>query len=542
MFSLCENSEANAQHLAYERRKLMIKVLLVDDEPNVRQGVRMMIPWDELELEVIGEGGDGDDGLSKIMSLDPDIVIADVKMPGMTGIQMIDAAKKKGFNGKCLILSGYSDFTYAKEAMSLGVKQFILKPVDEDELIDALKALKEEIAGEARNKLAMEQGSEYMSEKNLRALLLGDDNAIESSGLSSYNYNSYTVAIITASENMTAEEKNTVLNTVKKRLEDDWVADVTTPGFSGIIAALFKDRSRGKLMEYLTKLCREYPEQIFITMGGTVSELSDIKRSYHEADELLKNRFMYMHRGVVSAETISGDIRKTSETDELIDRIYAYIEINDIEKLNEALEDFRVSLCGASNTAERIKVGCITAVMEIKSRLIKNIGDKKTEQFINDELIADISERTSLFDIIELLRSTFTELSAAHFGRTTKSTMERVVQYIRSNYNSELRLEQLAAIFGYNRAYLGKVFHQYTGDNFNNYLDSIRITEAKRLLEMDEYKVYEVAEMVGYTNINYFHNKFKKYVGVSPLSYKRMSRGEAAPDDDEGEDEICDLE
>ena len=114
--------------------------------------------------------------------------------------------------------------------------------------------------------------------------------------------------------------------------------------------------------------------------------------------------------------------------------------------------------------------------------------------------------------------------------------MERVVQYIQSNYSSELRLEQLATIFGYNRAYLGKVFHQYTGENFNNYLDRIRITEAKRLLASEQYKVYEVAEMVGYTNINYFHNKFKKYVGISPLNYKRQENGEAPADNDENDE------
>ncbi|MDE5577897.1 MAG: response regulator, partial [Oscillospiraceae bacterium] len=140
----------------------MLKVLLVDDEPNVRHGVKMMIPWEELGLEVIGEAEDGDDGLSKIMSLKPNIVIADVKMPGMSGIKMIEAATKNGYNGKCLILSGYSDFTYAKEAMSLGVKGFILKPVDEDEMIEALKAICEEIQTEKKNKAAMRKGSKYM--------------------------------------------------------------------------------------------------------------------------------------------------------------------------------------------------------------------------------------------------------------------------------------------------------------------------------------------------------------------------------------------
>ncbi len=509
----------------------MLKVLLVDDEPNVRQGVKMMIPWNELGLEVIGEGEDGDDGLAKIISLDPDIVIADVKMPGMTGIKMIEAAKSKGFDGKCLILSGYSDFTYAKEAMSLGVKGFILKPVDEDELVEALKALRDEIHEERKDEVTMRKGSEYMNEQLVRALLLGDDNIIGKSSLDAYNYKSYDAAIISSTEDMEPDEKSLMLETVKRRLEMCSDVDVITPELSGITAVLFKGWSRSKIIEFLSKLNKDYFGKIFVTVGDTVTNPYDIKQSYLEADSLLKNRFMYLHCGVVTSDTLSEESGGDGEIGEIIGQIYAYVEINDTEKLGIALERLRQALCNNAYTAERIKVTCITAVMEIKSRLVKNIGEKKTEQFINDEFIAKIGERSSLFDIIELLKTTLTDLSCTHFGRTTKSTMERVVQYICSNYSRELRLEQLANIFGYNSAYLGKVFHQYTGENFNNYLDRIRITEAKRLLEMDEYKVYEVAEMVGYTNINYFHNKFKKYVGISPLSYKRMSRGENGQDE-----------
>ena len=288
-------------------------------------------------------------------------------------------------------------------------------------------------------------------------------------------------------------------------------------------------------MEFLSKLNKEYNGKIFITVGNMVTELADIRNSYLEADSLLKSRFQYLHCGVVTSETVSeesgGDAG--SEIDEIISQIYAYVEINDLDKLDAVFDKFRTSLCSGSYTAERIKILCITAVMEIKARLTKNIGEKKTEQFLNDEFIAKIGEKTSLFDIIEMLKKTLSDLSCTHFGRTTKSNMERVVQYIQSNYSSELRLEILANIFGYNSAYLGKVFHQYTGENFNNYLDRIRITEAKRLLAQDGYKVYEVAEMVGYSNINYFHNKFKKYVGISPLNYKRKCRGENVGESDD---------
>lgn len=511
----------------------MLKVLLVDDEPNVRQGVKMMIPWDELGLEVIGEGEDGDDGLSKILSMKPDIVIADVKMPGMTGIKMIEAAKNSGYEGKCLILSGYSDFTYAKEAMSLGVKGFILKPVDEDELIEALKNLCEEIREERKDEVTMQKGSEYINSQLVRALLLGDDSIINASSLSMYNHSNYDAAIISASEDMEIDEKSLILDTVKRRLETYDDIEVITPDLSGITAVLFKGWGRTKIIDFLTKLNKDFFGKIFVAVGDTVSEPLKIRESYLEAGNLYKNRFMYLHCGVVTTETFGEGGNGNTEISDIVSQIYAYVEINDTDKLEAALEKFRQALCSNAYTAERIKVSCITAAMELKNRLVKNIGDKKTEQFINDEFIAKLGEKASLFDIIELFKKTLTELSCTHFGRTTKSTMERVVQYIESNYSHELRLEQLANIFGYNSAYLGKVFHQYTGENFNNYLDRIRITEAKRLLALDEYKVYEVAEMVGYTNINYFHNKFKKYVGISPLSYKRQSKGEAFNDTEE---------
>ena len=511
----------------------MLKVLLVDDEPNVRQGVKMMIPWDELGLEVIGEGEDGDDGLAKILSLRPDIVIADVKMPGRTGIQMIEAAKNEGYEGKCLILSGYSDFTYAKEAMSLGVKGFILKPVDEDELIETLKGLREEIHEERKDEVTMQKGSEYINTQLVRALLLGDENVINSSSLEMYNYDCYDAAIISSSEDMDLDEQSLMLETVKSRLEGFDNIDVITPDLSGITAVLFKGWKRQDILDFLMKLNKDFFGKIFVTVGDTVTSPYEINQSYQEAGALFKNRFMYLHCGVVTNETLSSESKAENEIDEIFMQIYAYVEINDLDKLDTVLETLRQTLCSNTFTAERIKVICITGAMELKARVAKNIGDKKTEQFLNDEFIARLGEKSSLFDIIEYLKKVLSDLSNTHFGRTTKSTMERVVQYICSNYNRELRLEQLATIFGYNSAYLGKVFHQYTGENFNNYLDRIRITEAKRLLSMDGYKVYEVAEMVGYTNINYFHNKFKKYVGVSPLSYKRQSKNGAADETEE---------
>ena len=188
------------------------------------------------------------------------------------------------------------------------------------------------------------------------------------------------------------------------------------------------------------------------------------------------DRFLYSDCEVLTPELHT----KAAEDSDLAgyaDNVYAYVEINDIQKLTSAMEDFRDSLRRCGYSAERCKVVCITLVMDIKAKMVKNIGEKKTDQiFPYSEIIDEIGKCSGLFDIIDLMLKNFTEMSNVHFGKTTKSTMERIVQYIRTNYNQELRLEMLANIFGYNSAYLGKVFHQYTGENFNNYLDEIRIS------------------------------------------------------------------
>lgn len=512
----------------------MLKVMLVDDEPNVRQGVKMMIPWDELDLEVIAEGEDGDDGLNKILTLSPDIVIADVKMPGMTGIQMLTEAFRRGYRGKAVILSGYSDFTYAKEAISLGVKQFILKPVDEDELIASLKTIHDEILSENESRIKVEQGSVYINEQTIKDLLLGSKPVSEIDVSMYSKCRSFMVALINSVSESNSEGRIVLMDMIRKQLADEPDVDVITINLNGMLAALFKNRSPIAVRDYLNKLSVSYHNRIFITIGCSVNNVSEIAHSYSTANELYGKRFLFLHCGVISSDDISGNIAAgtTEQLESFSKQIFTFMEINDLSKLSSCLSSFQDTLCKNMYTPERIKVICITTVMEIKASIAKSVGDKKAEQFRDEDIIAQIGSMNSLFDIIELMKNEFANASITYFGRTTKSTMERVVQYIKANYSQELRLEMLANIFGYNSAYLGKVFHQYTGENFNNYLDGIRITEAKRLLSMDEHKVYEVAEMVGYTNINYFHNKFKKYVGISPLNYKKACLGEAAVDDD----------
>ena len=493
----------------------MFKVLLVDDEPNVRLGIKMMIPWEDIGCEIIGEADDGDDGLSKIMLSRPDIVIADIKMPGKTGIEMTEAAKALGFKGKVIILSGYLDFSYAKTAISLGVENFILKPVDEDELTEAVKAAGAKILSEREKSYQQEIGSEYLYEQQVKGLFAGDGVHI-ADAVAAGAYSSYCAAVIGFDED---GEGGSSTEAVRRFFDNMKNVDIVSVDISGVLGLLFKGWDREDVKESLIRLNESLMGRAFIAYGGNASCPAEICRSYNEAKSIYANRFIFRHCGVAAP-----DLLRSARIDENIDfasQIYAYMEINDIEKLSRTLDMFMESMQTMDNTPEKAKISCITLIMDIRSKIVRSASDKKPEALISDEFVSQISGMTILKDIIEEIRKCLIGVSDACFSKTTKSNMERVVQYIRANYNRELRLEMLAGIFGYNSAYLGKVFHQYTGENFNNYLDEIRISEAKRLLAEEDYKVYEVAEMVGYSNINYFHNKFKKYVGTSPLSYKK---------------------
>ena len=123
----------------------MYRVMIVDDEPTVRNGLKSLVDWNAYGFEVCAEAEDGVEGLEKIMNYRPDLVMADIKMPELGGIEMIQEARNQGFSGKCVILTGYSDFDFAKQAIKLGVEAYLLKPIDDDELTECVEKIRQEL-------------------------------------------------------------------------------------------------------------------------------------------------------------------------------------------------------------------------------------------------------------------------------------------------------------------------------------------------------------------------------------------------------------
>jgi two-component system, response regulator YesN len=500
----------------------MLNVLIIDDEPNVRLGLRKIVPWEENGFQVCGEGQDADDGFEKIMTLSPDIVLIDIKLPGKLGTDVIKEAREAGFTGKFIIVSGYSNFEYAKAGIKYGVKSYILKPVDEDELMDLLLDLKKEIENE---KLWKKEKKIVQYSKLQNFILDENDDGLEEDNQIKDEYSKYeSFRIALISEVDSHEKKIKFEEMVKEHLKRYGDVDVIKIDMGILI--LFKDFNGKRINsiagELKSKLDRNLHENIFITLGCEVKSIPKIKQSYKEAKNLLIKRFLFLEKGIISEDDIEKiDCSKSLDFDTIVEKIYSYVEISDVEKIISEFRDFENLVIQKNYLEEQIKVMCIKIFLDLKQKLNSDYNADEITIKTNEEIIENIYSQISLKHLIEYLIENFNNITNQIGGTSSENIIKRVINYMNTNYYRDLKLETLSEIFSYNSAYLGKLFKSNVGENFNTYLDKIRIEKAKYLLVEEKLKVYQVCEKVGYKNIDYFHSKFKKYVGISPLNYKK---------------------
>ncbi|MDR3593717.1 response regulator [Clostridium sp.] len=499
----------------------MLKVLIIDDEPNVRLGLMKIIPWEENGFKVCGEGKDAEDGYDKIVKLKPDIVLIDIKLPGKLGTDVIREAREAGFRGKFIIISGYSNFEYAKTGIKYGVKSYILKPVDEDELMDILLDLKKEIEDEKK----WEMKKTLVNYANLQEMILDEkynfDNELEPTY---HEYNKFQIALVTSQGN----KKIDLLNfeeLVKKQFENH--KDVDVIKLEDLILILFKGFKIERVYKTLDaikfKLDKEIENQIFITLGVSVDKINEIRDSYSSAKKLMEKKFVFLEKGIISDDNIELNFNnERMDFNEMVSKIYSYVEVNNLEKLEIEFRNIEASIIKEAYLEDEIKAYSTRIFIELKEKLINDYGSSQINIINNEEIIKNIYNKISLQSTIDYLIKNFTNISNQMGINSSENIIKRVTGYINRNYYKDIKLESLAEIFNYNSAYLGKLFKSIEGESFNTYLDKIRIEKAKSLLIDDKLKVYQVCEKIGYKNIDYFHSKFKKYVGKSPLSYKKQ--------------------
>lgn len=467
----------------------MRKVLIVDDEMSIRNGLPLIIDWESLGYQIIGFAENGQIGLEKIRTLKPDVVIADIQMPGKNGLEMVQEAVEEGLLFYAIILSGYSDFEYAKQALQLGAVTYLLKPIDEEELIDILTKI--------------DQKAKTDQQKNQKSQLIDKLFGGDPTGIKQAQF----AKLLRVSEEANSQK-------LTEKLSDH---------VSQVIQLIHRHHQYLVLLnderfpdEEIDQWCRKWLKSEEILISRWVAAQDNLKPLMVDIQALSKLIFLFPNQ-VISHHVL--DMDQQREEREVI-REQLVMSLLSNQSLQEYITSYYQSFYGSLTLEEEIKWqinGDIEGIHhQIQEKLALDI-DWSMDALHQEIFLAQTFPM--LQSVVSDKLSQLQETIASSLNQV--NIIEALIQYTKKHYKEDLTLKKIGAHFNYNSAYLGKKFHRDTGLNYLAFLDKVRMDKAVEMLRHSNLMVYEVAELVGYSNVDYFYKKFKQYHHVSPNEFRK---------------------
>ncbi|WP_159887616.1 response regulator [Paenibacillus puerhi] len=519
----------------------MFKVLLVDDEVFVRKGLQHLIDWEALGYTVVDEAENGEEALSIIESTNPDLVVTDIRMPVLDGLDLIRSVKDKQVHDPTfIIISGYHDFKYAQQALRYGVHDYILKPIDEMELQTTLCQLKD---GLGKKKLARLNKEKHVSGSILGTLLqtpLTEEDVHQlaaSLNLTASAPLTYIIVEVHAGQAIAelgnAEARISEALTAAGLPEGSVPVYEQRPGVYGILlnngwAAAAEGRSQDDLRQLHDKLEKALGGPVTLFAGKSVDRIRDVRESYATANEAMRHKYAEFGEVVVDYEQVRDKALHMLDMDsDLYRRLMDQLEENDAEAFAQTIDDVfqqfshrRFAPNAVSNAISRCIIGALHVIREMEGK----DGDLDT---LSDML--EWQQRSLSATQLKALFVRFMTETAAYMERLrkeqTKGGIEKIKKYIETHYTENMSLKSIAAKFYMNPVYLGQLFRKTYHVYFNDFLLNLRIQEAKRLLRQTDLRMYEVAGKVGFQNADYFVTQFEKLEKLTPTEYRNKLLG-----------------
>ncbi len=514
----------------------MKRAILVDDEVFARKGLLGLIPWAKLGFEVVGEAEDGEDAYALIETVRPDVVVTDIRMPALDGLELIRKVRESGNDKtKFIIISGYGDFKYAQQAVRYDVSDYLLKPIDENELAAALL----KIAGASEPGRA-EAEYRFIQASVFDRLLTGrpDEGYLsEASRILSLPLNTslrcVTVEINDAAFDSKEEQVTEGLERVKQALMEEGAAYsngnaqcLLAKSLTELHFLLFDELDAGEIRRFGERLILAAGPHIDgvlrVYAGAIVPTLERARESYASASALTSYKYAF-DRSVLVHEELAGQCVAYKELEaalltELLERLEERDEAGMVKTTDRMFDAFREQRYSPESVQASIS-RCIHGV----SGIIQNMQGNEGAVISLPRLLRTRREPRTLNGIkglfLEFLRESAVYISGLR-SSMTKGDIGKVKQYIDSHFGENINLKSISKCFYLNPVYLGQLFKKTYGVYFNEYLLQIRIAEAKRQLRQTDRKVYEIAANVGFGNSDYFVCQFEKVVGRTPTEYK----------------------
>ena len=539
-----------------------IKVFLVEDEMVIRRGIKNSIDWEKEGYIFCGEASDGELAYPMIIKEKPDILITDIRMPFMDGLELCKLVKKELPNIKILILSGYDEFDYAKEAIRLGVTEYLLKPISSGKLLEALNGVSESIRREKEDKdlvrkymEEMRENTEHEKQKFFEQMIAGNlsmADALETGkkyemNLSAGMYNLLLFRFTLGKENRKSGEllgeAEYAIEKLTERLEYVFEFQRGVEDWAFLLMADNEEQMSERVKELskdLEEIMKNYSTiAYFGGIGQPVARLRELEESFREAERALAARFTMELNRIISVE----DIRMAQNVDTLDD-----IEITsfgEIEKTRTMLEKFLNN--GAEDEIDEFVDVYINELPEenLKSVLMRQYiimdayivmmsfcekieGIEGEMQAQSEELKNSMKTIQTLEEIKNYIRMLLKKIIGVRdtiSGRRYSDIIEIAKDQIRKTYMSdEISLNTTAAEVGMSPSYFSSIFSKEMGKTFVEYLTEIRMDRAKELLMCSSMKTSEIGYEVGYKDPHYFSYIFKKTQNCTPKEFRARGK------------------
>lgn len=535
-----------------------IKVFLVEDEVIIRSGVKKSINWEQEGYEFVGEASDGELAYPMILKEKPDILITDIRMPFMDGLELSRLVKKELPDIKILILSGYDEFEYAKKAIKIGVTEYLLKPISAAKLTEVLNAVAETIRQENEEKNLLETYFAEMRENTERdkmrlfeKLLMGDLSMGEileagerfGMNLGASCYKIVLFKILANLENhVYVEQMVDACSSVEQAasmMEGVYVFQRGVEGWAFLLTAQDEksmEESAKILYQNLKQAMKNYTQlEYFGGIGSTVPRIRSLKQSFREADRAFAARFVEEANQIISQKEF-----EKSQMEEGL-KMQGVVQIG---KSREMLQKFL-----SNGTREEVKAfsdAYISRIEEenIRSTMVRQyvvidvcivilsfcerISSANRLQEEAEELQKMMQKIHSLSEIkkyvVRLLNEAI-ELRDAESGRRYSDLIAAAKKEIENHYmTEEISLNTVAISVGMSPSYFSSIFSKEAGKTFVEYLTEVRIEKAKEFLMCSSMKTSEIGYEVGYKDPHYFSYIFKKVQGCSPKEYRARGK------------------
>ncbi|WP_227014074.1 response regulator transcription factor [Paenibacillus psychroresistens] len=509
-------------------------MLIVDDEPNIRDGLRTLIPWGQYGFQVMDVAANGNEAIIMHQSIVPDLMIVDIRMPGMNGLELIQKLRESDPRVQFLILSGYADFQYAQKAIQANVHAYILKPIDETELIGCLVDIAETLDLEAENRRTEVDHKVWEREHRVQwALANLHSKDIDAQAFSDLKWDSYQILLVKLNSEhaLEAELDAQMKQELKFRVDTaDSGIFFTVDTYLGVLLKDSLKAVRQSLLAYddLAKIIHPYGIPFSAAVGMAVNSFEAIKSSYDAAAQLIKRQFFLEDNQIFNENTkpyqsrISQQIvsAEALDLDETSDLLYYAMDIGSVDAAEQILSETLHHMLQTELTEQEIKSGFVRILSNLLGKISLHNAKLQSETPLYMERIIAIYPVSTLKELQLYMGRLISQMNLQAEQFDSDMLLKKMVDLIRRNCHENLKLETLAKVFNYNSAYLGKIFKSYTGEYFNTFLDQARMEKAKELLG-EGLKVYQVAERIGYTNVDYFHSKFRNVIGISPTAYRK---------------------